>query len=273
MRLQSQISTYPFDNGEFIVLVPFTKKDMRTQEFEQSKTSLNSPNNSSISKFADLAWSDMMQDLSYLCETSGNETRTNRKVGSFSLGDRSEIMAGNSSLGDRKETMVGTPSSCSLEEKRKRGFDFDKRMGLPYDLILDTFQFNSKEVLDEHNCEVFLKVLESVNCLSDPHSGFCLLWRKANFRGGGMGVGPKSGSSCLCPDWLKMIMKAFAFLNIFSAFHHLQRKNLTTTCLEEVLNQLGKSGIKLDMKDIEHLSLVCPKVLDWISGRLRTIFH
>ncbi|XP_059453824.1 uncharacterized protein LOC132184275 isoform X1 [Corylus avellana] len=257
LRLQSQISTYPFENGEFIVLVPFTKKDMRAREFEQSKTSLNSPHNSSISKFADLAWSDMMQDLSYLCETSGNETCTNRKVGSFSLGDGRDIMEGNSSLGDRKETMVGMPSSCSFEAKRKRGFDFDKWMGLPYDLILDTLRFNSKEALDEHNYEVFLKVLESVNCLSDPHSGFCLLSRKANFWAGGVGVG--SGSSCLCPAWLKMIMKAFAFLNIFSAFHHLQQKKLTTSCLEEVLTQLGKSGIKLCMKDIEHLSLVCPK--------------
>ncbi|XP_062159413.1 uncharacterized protein LOC133866791 isoform X4 [Alnus glutinosa] len=259
LTLQSQISTYPFENGEFIVLVPFTKKDMKNQEFEQSKTSLNSPNNSSISKFADLAWFDMMQDLSYLCETSGNETGTNRKVGSFSLGDRREIMSGNSSLGNRKETMVGTSSSCSFDSKRKRGFDFDKWMGLPYDLILDTLRFNSKEVLDEHNCEVLLNVLESVNCLSDPHSGFCLLLRKANFRGSGMGVGPKSGTSCLCPAWLKLIMKAFAFLNIFSAFHHLQQKKLTTACLEEVLNKLGKSGIKLDMKNIEHVSLVCPK--------------
>ena len=265
MRLQSQISTYPFENGEFIVLVPFTKKDTRAPEFEQSKTSLDSPNNSSISKFADLAWSDMMQDLSYLCETSGNEICTNRKVGSFSLGDGRDIMEGNSSLGDRKETIVGMPSSCSFAAKRKRGFNFDKRRGLSYDLILDTLRYNSKEALDEHNCEVFLKVLESVNCLSDPHSGFCLLSRKANFRAGGMGVG--SGNSCLCPAWLKMITKAFAFLNIFSAFHHLQQKKLTTSCLEEVLNQLGKSGIKLCMKDIEHLSLVCPKVLDWISGR------
>jgi len=79
-----------------------------------------------------------------------------------------------------------------------------------------------------------------------------------------MGVGPKSGTSCLCPAWLKLIMKAFAFLNIFSAFHHLQQKKLTTARLEEVLNKLGKSGIKLDMKNIEHVSLVCPKVLDWI---------
>ncbi|KAG6675366.1 hypothetical protein I3842_15G097700 [Carya illinoinensis] len=260
LRLQSRISAHRIERGEFLVLVPFTKKDpSRTQNYEQSKTSSTSLNNSSISKFADSVWSNVMQDLSYLRATQDNATLTTQKVGSFSLGDRTATVGGDFSLGDTKETVAGTSSSCSFEAKRKRDFDFDNRTGLSYDHILSTLQLHGKDVLEEHNREVFVKVLKSVSCLSAPGFELCLLLRKANFCGGAMGVGPEDGSSCLCPEWLKMIMKAFAFLNIFSAFLHLQQKKITTTHLEEALNQLEKSGIKLSMKDIEHLSVLCPK--------------
>ncbi|XP_030939060.1 uncharacterized protein LOC115963945 isoform X4 [Quercus lobata] len=261
LRLQSLISTHCIEPGDFLVLVPFTRKEpSQTRKSEQSKTSLNNGlNNDSISKFADLAWSDMMQDLSYLRETSNDETATNDKVGSFSLGDRTETMAASFSTGDRKDTMDEISNFRSFGEKRGRDFDFDKGIGLPYDLILSSLQFSSEDVLDEHNCDVFVKVLESVNCLSDPRFGFCLLSRKAKFWAGDMGVGANNSSSCLCPPWLKIIMKAFAFLNIFSAFLHFQQKSMTTAYLEEALNQLAKSGIKLGMKDIEHLSVLSPK--------------
>ena len=263
MRLQSLISTHCIEPGDFLVLVPFTRKEpSQARKSEQSKTSLNNGlNNDSISKFADLAWSDMMQDLSYLRETSNGETATNDKVGSFSLGDRTETMAASFSTGDRKDTMDEISNFRSFGEKRGRGFDFDKGIGLPYDLILSSLQFSSEGVLDEHNCDVFVKVLESVNCLSDPRFGFCLLSRKAKFWAGDMAVGANNSSSCLCPAWLKIIMKAFAFLNIFSAFLHFQQKSMTAAYLEEALNQLAKSGIKLGMKDIEHLSVLSPKVL------------
>ncbi|KAK7861571.1 putative atp-dependent helicase ypra [Quercus suber] len=259
--LQSLISTHCIEPGDFLVLVPFTRKEpSQTRKSEQSKTSLNNGlNNDSISKFADLAWSDMMQDLSYLRETSNDETATNDKVGRFSLGDRTETMAASFSTGDRKDTMDEISNFRSFGEKRGRGFDFDKGIGLPYDLILSSLQFSGEGVLDEHNCDVFVKVLESVNCLSDPRFGFCLLSRKAKFWAGDMGVGANNSSSCLCPAWLKIIMKAFAFLNIFSAFLHFQQKGMTTAYLEEALNQLAKSGIKLGMKDIEHLSVLSPK--------------
>lgn len=36
---------------------------------------------------------------------------------------------------------------------------------------------------------------------------------------------------------------------------------MTTAYLEEALNQLAKSGIKLGMKDIEHLSVLSPKIM------------
>ncbi|KAF3438020.1 hypothetical protein FNV43_RR20776 [Rhamnella rubrinervis] len=59
LKLQSQIGTLEIGNGEFIVLVPFTKKDTRqrtqTQNSNQSKTSMQVPKQYSISNFADPA--------------------------------------------------------------------------------------------------------------------------------------------------------------------------------------------------------------------------
>ena len=74
LKLQSRIGTLEIGNGEFLVLVPFTKKDntsqtTRSQNSNHSKTSMQVPNQPSISKFADSAWSDMMQDLTYLGDT------------------------------------------------------------------------------------------------------------------------------------------------------------------------------------------------------------
>lgn len=272
LRLQCPINTHRVERGEFLVLVPFTKKDpSRTQKSEQSTSSVSTTDNSSISDFASSAWADIMNDLSYLREASDNGTPTSHKVGAFSLGDRTEAMAADIGLGDKKETLAGDTSSCTFEGKRKRSSDFDKLMGLPYDYILSALQFCSKDVLEEHNREVFVKILESVNCLAEPNRGLCLLSRKVNLPGGGMGVQPNDGSSCLCPEWLKIILKAFAFVNIFSAFLHLQQKTITTTNLEKALNQLGKSGIKLSMKDIKHVSILCPKVLGWFIEGLRTM--
>ena len=122
LKLQSRIGTLEIGNGEFLVLVPFTKKVIsqttRTQNSIQSKTSMQVLNQPSISKFADSASSDMMQDLSYLGATSVSQA-PELKVGSFNLTDR-------------RDALVGTASSWSSKAKRKRGVDCDD---LLYDIL------------------------------------------------------------------------------------------------------------------------------------------
>ncbi|KAF3438025.1 hypothetical protein FNV43_RR20781 [Rhamnella rubrinervis] len=247
LKLQSRIGTLEIGNGEFIVLVPFTKKDTR-QRTNQSKTSMQVPNQPSISKFADSAWSDMMQDLSYLGDTSVSE-EPDSKIGSFNLRDR-------------RDASTGIASSCSSKAKRKRGIDYDD---LLYDILWSP---NGKNVLDEQYCEKFIKFLDSVNCLSDLHSGNCMLSIRACSRVLGIGLPTNDGSTCLCPTWLKMLLKAFAFLNVFSAFLQLQQARTTSALLEEALDQLGKFGVKLGMKDLEHLSLISPKVVSFANNTI-----
>lgn len=239
LRLQRQISTHRIKPGEFLVLVPFIKKvaNNQSQKCDQSKTSLDTSAHGSMSKFANSAWSDMMQDLSYLRDNSSSGIPSVSNIGSFSVGGRIEVMEN---------------SSCYREAKRKRGFGC-------HDIILDMlWASRSKNVLDEQNSRRFVELSESVNCLSDPYSGDCMLWRR---KASGIGLHHGNGNSCLCPEWLKKIMKAFAFLNIFSALVQLQQERTTSCLLEQALEQLATFGVKLGMQDMEHLSVISPTVI------------
>lgn len=224
MKLQTQIDSYHFQNDEFLVLVPFAKKEpTRTEEQDFS----NVAPSSSTSYLADSTWSNIMEDLSHL-----------------------------------RKTTEETSDNASNFELRKEKLAEKKQIELPYHQILNTLDCNSDCALGEHNCEVFSKILESVNCLSDLPLGQCKLFRRACLKGVcGIDGG---GVTCLCPPWLKIVVKAFAFINIFSAFLHLQHWNLTTCLLEEALDQFAKFGVKLGLHDMKHLSLLCPNVNELI---------
>lgn len=248
MRVQSRLSMHNIGDGDFMVLVPFTKKDTgQAQESDQFKTSTSFTNENSISKFADSAWSEIMQDLSYMRESAGAEDLNTERWSNI--------------RGDGEEEMVGTGCSGSFQVKRRGGDDCD-------DLILDILSSpESENVQDKKNYERLVKVLGSFSCLSDPNSGDCLLSRRASllcFGVNGEGLHTNYGSSCLCPVWLKAIMKSFAFLNIVSALLQLRQERVSLILLEEMMNQLGKFGVKLDPKDLEHLSVLSPKVLHLI---------
>ncbi|KAK7304223.1 hypothetical protein RJT34_15350 [Clitoria ternatea] len=157
-----------------------------------------------------------------------------------------------SSIMEDLSHLCDTTENASGPELRK-----EKQIELPYHLILNTLQCDGEGALSDRNCEVFLKVLESVDCLSDLPLGHCKLLKRV--RGGG-GFGPRC-ATCLCPSWLKMIVKAFAFVNIFSGFLCLQSRRLTFCLLEEALNQLAKFGVKIGLQDVKHLSLLCPHLI------------
>ena len=113
---------------------------------------------------------------------------------------------------------------------------------------------SNKDLFEEKNCEKFVEVLQSVNCLSSPYSGKCVLLSEAKFRSS------DEQASCLCPVWLKKIVEAFAFLSILSAFLQLRTERMTSGCLKEALGRLQKFGVRVCMEDIECLSVLCPKV-------------
>nr|XP_048319856.1 uncharacterized ATP-dependent helicase YprA isoform X5 [Ziziphus jujuba var. spinosa] len=254
LKLQRKVGTLDMGNSEFLVLVPFAKRDSnQTQNSSQPKASMKVPNQPSISKFAESAWSDMMHDLSYLSDDPV------AKAPEFEI-------AGN--LRNRRDASAGLANSWSSEAKRKRGsIECDD---LLYDIL---WAPKSMDVLDEYKCEKFIEFLNLVNCLSDLHSGNCMLSIRSCSQAFGIGLPTNDGSTCLCPTWLKILLKAFAFLNVFSAFLQLQQARTTLNLLEEALDQLGKFGVKLCIRDLEHLSIISPKVVSFANNAILERSH
>lgn len=216
------MSSLSIQSGEFFVLIPFTKKD---------KPRIENPSfSSSATSFADSAYSDMMQEFSSLRENLGN----------FSEDNSTNINSNND----------------YFKVRQKRGGDTDRderNEGRPYEFLWNVLRSSDRDLFEENNCKKFVEVLQSVNCLSSPYSGKCMLLSEAKFRS-------SEEASCSCPVWLKKIMEAFAFTIILSGFLQLRRERMTSSCLKEVLERLQKFGVAVCMEDIECLSVLCPKV-------------
>ncbi|XP_022135057.1 uncharacterized protein LOC111007140 isoform X2 [Momordica charantia] len=261
LKPQSLIGACRIDHGEFLVLIPFNKKESsKSQLRDQYEQRSSVSDRSSISQFADSAWSDMVQDLSYLhdCSLQGRDENVHERE------------RGNSEIGDVEAELVGTSSSSSSSSKAKgkKGFVFNDLKGND-DVLRNLLSSHTEGFLNEHTCENFLKFLESVDCLSDPRNGECMLAKQANSRGANKKVPHRTYSpSCLCPVWLKKIRKAFSFLNVFSMILQLQEKIMTVSRLEQAMDLLQNHGITICTEDIKHLSLLCPKAVHFASGSL-----
>ncbi|GAV77746.1 DEAD domain-containing protein/Helicase_C domain-containing protein/DUF1998 domain-containing protein [Cephalotus follicularis] len=245
LRLQSRLSTHSIEPGEFFVLIPFTKKD-RPQTPEPNSI----PNESSVSSFADSAYSEMMQEFSFLrAKPTTDYNNSNQPSDTSHFG-------------------VLNNGTAAFDAKPQRVRDGDEDEGSQHRFLWSFLQSPNENFTDEETCEKFVAFLDSVNCLSDPRLGKCMLLSEDNLGRGVRGVCTDEQSSCLCPAWLKRIMAAFAFLSIFAASIELQRGKLTLSRLKEVLNQLGKFGVKVSIEDIEHLSVLCPKVVCFVDNAI-----
>lgn len=235
LSLQSQISSTLISHGEFIVLLPFTKKDkQKIVEPCENETNPQNFHQCSTSKFAESAWSDMMQDLSSLwdTETDGNESHTQFESGNTKSNTRNE--AEKSLIDEAINKLLNTLQSCDSDE------------------------------LDEKSCEGFMQVLESVNCLSDPKTRNCMLMNE-NTRISEFHGASGSGYSCICPSWLKVLLKAFYFLNIYSSFLQVQQRKVTLFSLEHGFDQLSKLGFGFESSYLENLAVLCPQVIVYVT--------
>lgn len=234
LSLKTQIDTLSIENGEFLVLVPFNKKKdppkTPTPDFYK-----NAPTKPSISTLADSTFSEMMQDLSFLSEKPTTSKSTN-------------------------STAATQPDYMFSGYKRKRGFkdtptssSSDKELFCFLWSVLRSPNKNKYIFDDKTKCEKFVEVLDSFSCLTNPHSRTCVFLD--------LGLCGDKRPSCFCPAWLKRIMQAFAFLNIFTAFLQMQRREITSDSLKEALKNLAKSGLKAVFEDIELLSVLYPKVI------------
>ncbi|XP_030476883.2 uncharacterized protein LOC115693939 isoform X2 [Syzygium oleosum] len=249
LSLQNRISSYCIDVGEVVGFVPVVRKQSAPAPAQASCGSgVTGPNETPISKFADSAWSDMIQEIRDV--TSRDERARDGLRGGTSDGEVET---------DRRDI-----ASCSSLGKRKWNSDGETK-GWPDDLVLSILQSSSKDMLDEGNHEKLLSVLESVDCLQSPDTESCLFLSEGSLRKGVLGECKENISSCLCPLWLLTIMKAFTFLNIYEVFLQLKRERITTNRVKKALSWIGRFGIQVNMKDIENLSLLCPKVVSFVD--------
>ncbi|CAH8312661.1 unnamed protein product [Eruca vesicaria subsp. sativa] len=196
LSLNSRVDTTAVNAGEFLVLVPFIKKE-RSQT---PKPDLSEPPLSS--SFSDATYSTMIRE-----------------------------------------------ASASIGVKRKR----DEEETCPVEFLKGVLESDCKDEFEGENTEKLAEVLKARNCLSSPGFAKCLMSREA------------SSYSCSCPDWLKLSMETFTFLNLFSSLVESFGEKMYFTRLEESLARLGKSGVRVGVEDVKNLSILCPKVVKVVT--------
>ncbi|VVB13674.1 unnamed protein product [Arabis nemorensis] len=155
------------------------------------------------------------------------------------------------STSTRDETAARAESRSSVGTKRKRKRDQET---CPVEFLRGVLESDCKDAFKGQNTEKKLaEVLKSRNCLTSPGFGKCLMSRET------------SSYSCSCPDWLKLIMETFTFLNLFSSLIESLGDKLYFTCLNESLDRLAMSGVRVGIEDVKNLSIICPKVVKVVT--------
>ncbi|RWW76978.1 hypothetical protein BHE74_00014895 [Ensete ventricosum] len=240
LSLDSRVDSHPVEHGEFMVLVPFTKKSgqIPVENGPPVRSPPNRPLDSVPSPAADMAWRDIMNDLSSLSGITKDEKTRNGWGPSNYLSSKE----GETSVGERCR-------KTSMKRTCKRKLD-DSHV-----LLRDLLCSDEKDIFDRLMSERIRCIVELVCCLCNADSGSCLLFVEY-FRSTSM------SQQCVCPSWLKRVLKNFTFINILCALFHMQKKFLTWKCIDEALKQPGTFGLENTCgSDVENLSLLCPQVV------------
>ncbi|CAI9113370.1 OLC1v1013955C1 [Oldenlandia corymbosa var. corymbosa] len=245
LSLQKQISSFSLGSEEFLVLVPFARKERQNSEkIDDSGGSSTSPNSSLPSKVAQSTYSDLVQDLSTLSSFSCYQ-------------HQSEVELEN---GGEQSQRTSEDYYSPVKRRRRSTVTDDKNQ----DLVVDLLQSSHTDTLDDNGWKIFLQILDSVNCLADQKTSNCIL-RIANSPDNVAYPCTSKNSLCMCPPWLKKVMKAFAFLNTYTAFCQLCLMKVTLSMLRKALDQLSKFGLEVGIADIEQLAILCPKIVKLVE--------
>lgn len=246
MNPESQVNGYSITQDDFLVLVPFTKKNRmptRCEPSEESMLESKSSDGGTTSAVADSAWLDIMHDLSSLS-------------GSSPQGGEPNLVSDNISKEVGDPLMIQSSDMRSSNAKRKRGFGLERQGSRTHDFLRDVLK--SEEFLSEQNCGRLHQALESVTCFSDLKTGYCMLF----------GEFCKISSlvaevkQCMCPSWLKTMLMSFTFLNIFSGFLQMRCEDVSWNRIKGAVKHLNGYGVEVSIADVEQLLILCPKVTD-----------
>ncbi|CAA7026987.1 unnamed protein product [Microthlaspi erraticum] len=202
LSLNSRVATITISAGDFLVLVPFAKKERpQTPKPDLPEPSLSSRFSNSIAE--------------------NTKRAENHSVG----------------------------------VKRKR-----EQETCPVEFLKGVLESDCKdEFKGQKNTEKLAEVLGSRNCLTSPGFAKCVMSRET------------SNYSCSCPDWLKLSMETFTFLNLFSSLVESHGEKLYFTRLEESLARLAVSGVRVGIEDVKNLSIICPKVVKVITDEYEAV--
>ncbi|XP_020548694.1 uncharacterized protein LOC105158042 isoform X2 [Sesamum indicum] len=250
LNLQSQISSYLIGDGEFLVIVPFVKKDRQQRHRVEASEMMSenpNPDGKLETELADSTWSEIMQDLLSFQDVSNRENP-----------HKAEFKCLNSENENTHDT--------SRRKRRKKELNTGLEEGSSDDVLLSILQASRNNMVDEENLKKLLQFMESSSCLSNPATGSCVM-RKANDQLDGESD-PCKSRFCLCPLWLKDIMRVFAFINIYSACLQLWQKQITINALKGPLDELHKFGFHPGIADFEVLSQLCPQVIRIVNNEV-----
>lgn len=240
LQLKSEISSHTIGVGEFLVAVPFVKKDR--QDKPRVGASETAPEDSNINEKlrndSESVWSDLMQDLSSSRDTTNHENLT-----------EAELKSKNSGNEDASKRRT---SSCTKRERNA----INEGKGRPScDALLSILQTSGDGMLVEQSLKEILQYIDSSSCLSEPATGSCVMREAGTLVS--CKLDPCKSNLCLCPLWLKDVIRTFSFVNIYSAYLQLSHKQITIAAVREPLQQLHKFGFR---PDLELLNQICPEV-------------
>ncbi|KAG8379349.1 hypothetical protein BUALT_Bualt07G0079100 [Buddleja alternifolia] len=245
LDLQTQVRRYLIGDGDFLVIVPFAKKDRHHKHRVETPSGDRNPIENLDTKLADSAWSDLMEDVSTFHE------RQNPPGAQMN------------SLNTENENAHERRTSS-----RKKELHNDKEKEPLDDVLLSILQTSSDNMFNEQNLKRFFDFVDSSSCLTNPATRSCVLREANRIEDSEFDPSKSNTSLCLCPLWLKDIMRAFSFINIYSACLQLWQKKITITALKGAMDQLHKFGFRPGIMDLELLSQICPQVISIVNNEV-----
>ncbi|XP_051115927.1 uncharacterized protein LOC127241080 [Andrographis paniculata] len=240
-----KIGDYLIEDGDFLVIIPFVKKGKEQRhQVDISRTSSEDPKlDEKESELARSSWSDLMQDLSSFQEISTHENPP--------VDDLKSVNSENEKDHGRRISSRKTKGKKVLNDGQDLGCSDDVLFGILQSYLDNTF--------DEQKFEKVLKLMESSCCLSNLATGYCLLREASDTLSSELA--PSAATMCLCPLWLKGIIMAFSFINVYSACLQMCQKKITADALKGPLEQLHKVGFQRSTVNLELLSQLCPQIV------------
>ncbi|CAN6470692.1 unnamed protein product [Victoria cruziana] len=222
------------------------------------------PETSQIRSFAEAAWTDIVSDLSSVSEITQYSSKVDiplkKKSSSMKVGLRNEDVL----------RFFGLVDANSFRRSHKSSSNVIGSCDSEADAVDISCPLSPWCPINDKCHQQLCQIIESVNCLSDLQTGNCLLFQEfiePSFMATNLskvhGIACSGErSQCICPLWLKKVLKVFTFLNIMYAYLQLSNIKVSWSCLEELLRNVRIFGTEpITVSDIKHLSVLCPKTV------------